>query len=153
MTENQQKYLNYKEQFKRLDRAITNSFNLEAMFIAYSIMEDRSESILRHANKYEKYLQKLNGRHPSIESKLKEIAKCKSNRKDLLYRYFSDDFIDKIIVWKEKRNQLVHALLKQELTGEELVNLALEGKNLARTLSNRATNYKRALERSKSISK
>ena len=37
MTDNQQKYLNYKEQFKRLNRAIANGFNLEAMFIAYSI--------------------------------------------------------------------------------------------------------------------
>ena len=57
MTDNQQKYLNYKEQFKRLNRAISSGFNLEAMFIAYSIMEDRSESVLRHAGKYEKYLE------------------------------------------------------------------------------------------------
>ena len=52
MIDNQQKYLNYKEQFKRLNRDITNDFNLEAMFIAYSIMEDRSESVLKHAGKY-----------------------------------------------------------------------------------------------------
>ncbi|MBO4979128.1 MAG: hypothetical protein J6D16_01830 [Clostridia bacterium] len=31
MTENQQKYLNYKEQFKRLNHAIANGFHLEAM--------------------------------------------------------------------------------------------------------------------------
>ena len=55
MTDNRQKYLNYKEQFKRLNRAIASGFNLEAMFIAYSIMEDRSESVLKHSGKYERY--------------------------------------------------------------------------------------------------
>ena len=150
MTDNQQKYLNYKEQFKRLNRAIANGFNLEAMFIAYSIMEDRSESVLKHAGKYERYVEKRQGRTPSIDSKIKEILKCRSNRKDLMYRYFSDDLLDKILAWKEERNRMVHALLKQELTGEELHSLALQGKDYARIFSNRATNYRRALERAKS---
>ena len=147
MTDNRQKYLNYKEQFKRLNRAIANGFNLEAMFIAYSIMEDRSESVLKHAGKYDRYIEKLKGRNPSIDSKIKEIQKCRSNRKDLMYRYFADDLLDKILVWKEERNRMVHALLKQELTSEELENLALKGKEYARQFCNRATNYRRALER------
>ena len=149
MTDNQQKYLNYKEQFKRLNRAIASGFNLEAMFIAYSIMEDRSESVLKHAGKYDRYIEKLKGRNPSIDSKIKEIQKCRSNRKDLMYRYFADDLLDKILAWKEERNRMVHALLKQELTSEELENLALQGKEYARLFSNRATNYRRALERAK----
>ena len=149
MTDNQQKYLNYKEQFKRLNRAIANGFNLEAMFIAYSIMEDRSESVLKHAGKYDRYIEKLKGRNPSIDSKIKEILKCRSNRKDLMYRYFSDDLLDNILDWKEERNRMVHALLNQELTSEELLNLALQGKEYARLFSNRATNYRRALERVK----
>ena len=132
MTDNQQKYLNYKEQFKRLNRAIASGFNLEAMFIAYSIMEDRSESVLKHAGKYEKYLKKRGNRNPSIESKIKEILKCRSNRKDLMYRYFSDELLDNILDWKDERNRMVHALLKQELTSEELENLALQGKEYAR---------------------
>lgn len=147
MTDNRQKYLNYKEQFKRLNRAIASGFNLEAMFIAYSIMEDRSESVLKHAGKYDRYIEKLKGRNPSIDSKIKEIQKCRSNRKDLMYRYFADDLLDKILIWKEERNRMVHALLKQELTSEELENLALQGKEYARQFCNRATNYRRALER------
>ena len=46
---NQQKHENYKEQFQRLYKALSNGFNLEAMFIEYAIMEDRTESALRHA--------------------------------------------------------------------------------------------------------
>ena len=61
--------------------------------------------------------------------------------------YFSDDLLDNILDWKDERNRMVHALLKQELTSEELENLALQGKEYARLFSNRATNYRRALER------
>ena len=62
--ENIQKYENYKEQFKRLDRALKSGFNLEAIFIEYAIMEDRTSSMLR----YEDNSVKPKGdRQPSID--------------------------------------------------------------------------------------
>ena len=62
--ENIQKYENYKEQFKRLDRALKLGFYLEAIFIEYAIMEDRTSSILR----YEDNSVKPKGdRQPSID--------------------------------------------------------------------------------------
>ena len=39
---------NYKEQFKRLDKALKAGFNLEAIFIEYAIMEDRTSFIEAH---------------------------------------------------------------------------------------------------------
>ena len=70
ITENQLKYNNYKEQFKRLNKAINSCFFLEAMFIAYAIMEDRSDSILSYEN---------NGirseRFVSIDRKLRKIKR------------------------------------------------------------------------------
>ena len=53
--DNQQKYENYREPFQRLNKALANGFNLEAMFIEYAIMEDRTESILRHADLWGAY--------------------------------------------------------------------------------------------------
>ena len=53
----QLKYENYREQFKRLNKAIANGFNLEAIFIEYMIMEDRTESVLRHAALWETYIK------------------------------------------------------------------------------------------------
>ena len=35
MVDNRLKYENYKEQFRRLNKALVNGFNLEAMFIEY----------------------------------------------------------------------------------------------------------------------
>ena len=72
---NQQKYANYTEQFRRLKKALDNGFNLEAMFIEYAIMEDRTESILRHGGLWDAYIKKQKDRSPTINSKITYIQK------------------------------------------------------------------------------
>ncbi len=149
-TENQLKYENYREQFKRLNSALNNGFNLEAMFIEYAIMEDRTESLLRHAEKWDAYLKKRGKNEPTLNSKIVYIQKqVESNRKDLLHRYFSDDLLNQILVWKEDRNRLIHALLKQQLEHNEVTELAAEGKRLVDELRNRANKYNRAIDRTR----
>ena len=107
-TDTMQKYNNYKEQFKRLDKAINNNFYLEAMFIAYAIMEDRTESILS----YEGNGISSKG-FVSINRKLNKIKKIAERKGSLPAKYFSDFLIDEILEWKDKRNNLIHALMKQ----------------------------------------
>jgi len=141
-TDRQLKYNNYKEQFKRLDKAINNNFFLEAMFIAYAIIEDRAESILS----YEGNEVHSKG-FVSINKKLNKIKKIAERKNSLPARYFSDDLIDEILEWREERNRLIHALMKQSLTTEELQTVALRGKDLARKFANKATTYRRAVER------
>ena len=149
-TENQLKYENYREQFKRLNSAMNNGFNLEAMFIEYAILEDRTESILRHAEKWEAYLKKRGKYGPTLSSKIEYIQKqMESNRKDLLNRYFSVELLKMILDWKESRNRLIHALLKQQLEHNEISELAAEGKLLVDELRNRANKYNRAVDRRK----
>ena len=142
--ENVQKYENYREQFIRLDKALKAGFNLEAIFIEYAILEDRASSILRYENNS---LKPRGNRPPSIDAKLRKIKTIAREKKSLPNKYFQDEFIDQIVGWKEERNRMIHALLGQVLTTEELVSLAEEGKKLARELSNKAGNYKRAVER------
>ena len=149
-TENQLKYEKYRQQFKRLNNALNNGFNLEAMFIEYAIMEDRTESILRHADKWEAYLKKRGKNEPTLNSKIVYVQKQKeSNWKDLLNRYFSDDLLDRILSWTEDRNRLIHALLKQHLEHNEVTELAAQGKQLVDELRNRANKYNRAVDRRK----
>ena len=76
MISGRQKYNNYKEQFKRLNRALSNGFNLEAMFIEYAIIEDRTESILHHAERWEQYMKRRKGRGATLDSKVKYIQNC-----------------------------------------------------------------------------
>ena len=139
---NKQKQSNYQEQFKRLDRALKQKFYLEAMFIEYAIMEDRCDSILGYEN------NQINSKNfVSIDRKLDKIKKIAEQKHSLPNRYFSDDLIDMIKLWKNKRNGLFHALLKKELTTKGLEKMAQEGYDLARQLCNKAGNYKRTLER------
>ena len=148
-SENQLKYENYREQFKRLNSALRSGFNLEAMFIEYAIMEDRTESILRHAGKWDAYLNHRKGRNPTIDSKARYIQKLAEQKKTLPNKYFSDDLLDRILAWKEDRNRLIHALLKQQLGHNEVSELATQGKQLVDELRKWAGNYNRAMDRRK----
>jgi hypothetical protein len=142
---NEQKQANYAEQFRRLKLALKNGFNLEAMFIEYAILEDRTESILRHADLWDAYIKSRKGREPNIDSKIKYIQKRAENNKDPLRKYFADDLLDRALAWKEERNRLIHALLKQQLTDAEIVNLATEGNELVRAIRSKASAYNKAI--------
>lgn len=137
---NIQKYENYKAQMGRLNQAIKERFFLEAMFIEYAIMEDRCESILTHAGVFRA------DRHITITRKVRRLeALCQSS--EIARKYFSQELLESILVWKEKRNQFIHTLMKQTFTGEELEAFILEGQTIIKTLSSKSTSYKRALER------
>ena len=146
-TENQLKYENYREQFKRLKSALNNNFNLEAIFIEYAIMEDRTESILRHAEKWEAYLKSRKGREPSLDSKIRYIQKMAEHKKSLPNKYFSDALLASILIWKEERNRLIHALLKQQLEHKIVRTIAEQGKQLVDELRKRSGYYNRAIDR------
>ena len=148
-TENQLKYENYREQFKRLKSALNSGFNLEAMFIEYAIMEDRTESILRHAGEWDSYLKFRKGRESTIDSKIRYIQKMAEEKKALPNKYFSDDLLDRLLTWKNERNRLIHALLKQQLAHNEVSTLAVQGKELVDELRKRAGNFNRAADKLK----
>lgn len=125
---------------ERLNRAMKEHFFLEAMFIEYAVMEDRCESILTHAGVFRP------DRHFTIVRKLRRIeALTQSNA--TAKRYFSQDLIDRLLTWKDKRNAFIHALMKQTFTGEELEGIVQEGLALTKTLCSKSTSYKRTLER------
>ena len=138
---NMQKYFNYQEQMGRLRRAMAAQFYLEAIFIEYAVMEDRLESILRHSGAFNPK------RHNRIKSKLGRVDELRREKKSLLHRSFSDELIEGIYQWLDARNQLIHALMKQNLHTEDLQKIALEGQQIARQLNSKATNYRKALER------
>ena len=69
----------------------------------------------------------------------------------MLKKYFSDLLLDDILVWKEDRNRLIHALLKQTLTTEEVSKIAHTGERLTKEIRTRATNFSRALEKKDGI--
>ena len=139
--DNMQKYANYKEQFGRLNKAFHYRFYLEAIFIEYAIIEDRFESILRHSNKFNPE------KHDSLNKKLGKVKDMQREKKGLVRKYISEELIEEITQWKEERNRLIHALMKQNLHTEDLETIAIVGQRLAKTISNKTKSYNNALAR------
>ena len=135
------KYVNYKEQMGRLKKAMANHFLLEALFIEYAVIEDRTESILRHAGVFNP------DKHDKLWKKLSRIEEIARGKRFLLRKYITLETVEEIKVWKEERNRLIHALLKQNLSTDELEQLADEGQKLVKLLCSKSTSYRRALER------
>ena len=69
--------------------------------------------------------------------------------KETLHKYFSDDLLERLLAWKEDRNRLIHALLKQQLEHNEVSTLASQGKQLVDEMRNRTNKYNRAIDRKK----
>ena len=148
--DNLQKQKNYREQFTRLKRALRENYFLEAIFISYSIMEDRTESLLRHTDLWGPYLKSRKGREPNIGTKVAYIKDKAREKKSHLYHYFHDDLLDQILTWKEERNKLIHALLRQNLCTEDLRRFAFEGETIANELTNRVRSVNRIMDRKRS---
>lgn len=144
-----QKQDNYREQFIRLKKALNSEFYLEAIFIEYAIIEDRTRAILVHAGKYEAYLKKRGRYQENLNSKIKYIQAFAAEKETLLNKFFGDELLTDILDWKEKRNQLIHALLNHTLTTEELAKMAEKGDVYCRTLRDKVTNYKKAKNKNK----
>lgn len=139
---NEQKHYNYKVQSQRLKKAMEYGFYLEAVFIEYAMMEDRTEAILRYEGN-----EIIRDNFVSINSKINKIKKIAAKDKSLPNKYFQPEFLDKLSEWKENRNTIMHRLMKQRLTTEGLQELAQEGQQLVKDLNRLSTNYKRAVER------
>ena len=147
VADNAQKHENYREQFNRLKKALSSEFYLEAIFIEYTIIEDRTESILCHAGKWDAYLKKRGRYQVTLDSKIAYIQDFAREKKSIAHKYLSDTLMDEILEWKEDRNRLIHALLKQTLTTEEVSKIAHTGERLTKEIRTRATNFSRAVER------
>ena len=86
-------------------------------------------------------------RHDKIKPKLGRVDELRREKKSLLHRSFSDELIEGIYQWLDARNQLIHALMKQDLHTGDLQKIALEGQQIVKQLNSKATNYRKSLER------
>lgn len=140
-SEDKLKYDNYKEQMGRLKKAMANHFLLEAICIEYNIIEDRTESILRHAGVFDPE------KHNTLAKKIRRIKEIARGKRFLLRRYISEETMEEIRLWTKKRNPCIHDLLNQSLSTQELEQITTDGQTFAKLLCSKVTSYKKALER------
>lgn len=132
---NYQKNERYSELMEKLKKSIEEEFYYESIFIIYAILEDRTESILRHAN-----IETVdeNNRPLSLNTKLNKISKDDIFEQEYIKKHLPKDLISQIHVWKNKRNVLMHDLVNTEYDNEKIKILALNGYELIKKINNKS---------------
>ena len=59
------------------------------------------------------------------------------------------NLLDRILTWKEERNRLIHALLKQQFAHNEITELAEHGNEIVKVLRTRSGSFNRAVEKAR----
>lgn len=136
------KYLNYKEQLKRLMLALKNEFLLEAIFIEYSILEDRTDSLLSRCLGAEKALKRN-----KITPRINKMRALIGDKKYNINKYISLSLLDDTIEWINNRNSLMHALMKRNNSYDELKAIADTGYKLVKIFNSKSTSFKRNFEK------
>ena len=107
-----------------LTRALKSEFYYEAIFIEYAIIEDRTDSILRHAN--------VTIDKPTLNNKIKAIKINRVFKNEYVTKHLSLDLLDSIKQWKNKRNALIHDLINLSYSNEDIKKIALEGQQIVK---------------------
>lgn len=138
---NLEKRNKYAELMKKLDEATNNEYYYEAMFIEYAIFEERTRAMFEHAQVSYK---NINDREYSIDKKLKTIKTNKSFQDEYIKKHITEELLNKIIDWKNQRNDLMHDIIKSNYDNEKVKKLALEGECLVKRINSKSklvTNY------------
>ena len=133
---NYKKNEKYSELMEKLKKSVEQEFYYESIFIIYAVLEDRTESILKHANIE---IKKDNNRSLTLNEKLNKISKENIFEQEYIKKHLSEDLIKQIHDWKNKRNVLIHDLVNAEYDNEEIRKLAIEGYNLLKIINNKST--------------
>ena len=120
----------YKILMHKMNEAHEHKFYLEASWFAFAIVEDRLVSTLRQSGGT---TDSQNQEIRMLGRKMGVISQRKRND-SLLAAYFTDELMGEIDVWKDKRNDLAHALAVGSQSIEDILttaeNLSEEAKDL-----------------------
>ena len=133
MPSNMGKYDSYKAMKVNLKKAMRAGFYYQAIFIEYAIIEDRCASVLRHAGIK---CDSSNGREIRLSDKLRKMERNPAFANPFVRKKIPVDLILELRVWKDKRDQLIHALAKIPYDHDSIKEIATDGEELVRSLDN-----------------
>lgn len=140
---NEEKGRLYASYWIRLKSAFRQKFYLETIFIAYDFLEDCTRSILKERS-VSKELDKM-----FVSRKLNKIENIISQNKQILSKCIKSEDILEARNWLDKRNDLIHRMMKNKKSFEDAETIAEESVFLARKWMNASSKYKRLLKKEK----
>lgn len=132
----QKKKDRYSELMSKLKISIQEEFYYETIFIVFAILEDRTESLLKHANVN---ILKEDNQKLSLSEKLEKIKHHDIFHSEYVQKHLTKELIQKIYDWKNKRNLLMHELINLQYHNDEIEELAFDGYELVKVLNNKST--------------
>lgn len=126
----------YSDLMLKLKNSVEEKFYYESIFIIYAILEDRTESLLKHAHIN---ISKNDNQKLSLSEKLDKIRSCEPFQDEYIKKHLTSEMINQIYEWKNKRNLLMHNLINLEYCNSEIEELALDGYELTKKLNNKST--------------
>ena len=130
--EKKEKYANL---MSKLKKETDNEYYYEAIFIEYAILEDRTESLLKHAGK--KY-QENNGNPFKISKKLNKLKSEKEFQTSYIRKHITEELIEKIYEWKIERDKLMHNIINLQYANDDVKMLALNGECLVKKFNSKS---------------
>lgn len=143
---NKEKNIKYANLIDKMNKAIEEEFYFEAILLEYAILEDRTESILRHAN-----LMTIdeNGNDLTLNTKIKTIRNNAKFIDPYIKKHLTNDLFKSINEWRIDRNRVIHSLVTESYTNNEIKKLALEGKRIIKIMNNKSTLVTNYLDKKK----
>ena len=126
----------YSDLMLKLKNSVEEKFYYESIFIIFAILEDRTESLLKHAHIN---ILKNDNQKFSLAEKLDKIRNCEPFQDEYVKKHLTREMINQIYEWKNKRNLLMHNLINLEYCNYEIEELALDGYELIKQLNNKST--------------
>lgn len=78
-----------------------------------------------------------NGNPMSLARKLERMPGNPNFTQNYVRKRITEELLDDISIWKDKRNKLIHALIKQPYDAGNLRDMANEGNELVKKLDNK----------------
>lgn len=151
LSPNMQKYFRYRDIKSKLNKAIDEKFYYEAILLEYGILEDRISGVLKYddlRNSDNINQKAINGLKDKVNILNNGFGKENKEKNDLLHHYFNHELQEKIKTWAEKRNECVHFLMDlSKFNISDIKEIAEEGRELVRVVSNKSKCYKDKLKR------
>ncbi|WP_176069933.1 hypothetical protein [Piscinibacter koreensis] len=131
-----------------MKKADAAGYYMEACWIQYAIVEDRFNSVIRHAypTQGEAFLKTLRG----LDRKLEHISEKIHPRDEDCLKNVHKELLGRIKRWKDKRNDLMHEITDTpdfKSINDKLARMAPEGAALVNELASRVRKYKAAVHR------
>ena len=141
---NKQKNEKYADLITKMKTAIDNEFYYEAILIEYAILEDRTESLLRHAklNTKDEYNKEY-----KLHQKIQILRKNAKYYDTYIKKHLTDELLVSINNWKSNRNTIIHNLVNISYSNNEIKKIALDGYKIIKNLNNKSTLINKYLDK------